>query len=124
MGFASEVYLTNKNVGIEEWKKFINTVSKYNGFLKKWKLLVLFKKNEVHYMVNTNCVLPASINGLKSFVLKRCPVKKSGRNKVTLPFNISLGSNIVDIKNYFSLRGRGEVRYIEFEFMKFTEDKV
>lgn len=124
MGFASEVYLTSKNVLKDEWKEFINTISKYNGLLKRWKLLVIFKNNELHYMVNTNCVLPTSINGLKSFILKRCAVKKSGRNRVALPFNVSLGSNIIDIKNYFSLRGKGEVQYIEFEFMGFTNDKV
>lgn len=124
MGFASEVYLTNKNVSQLEWKNFIYTVSKYNGLLKKWKLLVLFKKNEIHYIVNTDCTLPASINGLKSFILKNCVAKKSGRNKASMPFSISLGSNIIDIKNYFSLRNKGEVRYIEFEFMKLTEDKV
>lgn len=124
MGFASEVYLISKNVGKEEWLKFIRMISKYNGLLKMWKLLVLFKNNEVHYIVNTDCLLPTSLNGLKSFVLKKCAIKKSGRNKITLPFNISLGSNIIDIRNYFSLRGKGEVRYIEFEFMKLNDRKV
>lgn len=124
MGFASEVYLTKKNVTREEWKEFINIISKYNGFLKKWYLFVIFRNNEVHYMVNTECSLPSSINGLKAFVLKKCETKKSGKNKVSLPFSISIGSNIIDIKNHFALKNKGIVKYIEFEFRKITENNI
>lgn len=124
MGFASLVYLTKKNVSKEEWKEFINTVSKYNGFFKKWSLFVIFRKNEVHYMVNTECMLPASINGLKAFVLKKCAVKRGGKSWFARPFSISVGSNVVDIKNYFSLKNKGRVKYVELEFRKVSSEKI
>ncbi len=124
MGFTSEVFLTKNNVSRDEWREFITTISNYNGLFRKWKLVVIFRKNEVHYMINTDCLLPASINGLKSFILKKSSIKISKNSSIYRLFNITVGSNVIDIKNYFTLKNKGKVRYVEIELRKITNEKI
>ena len=64
MGFASEIFLTKKNVTKDEWEEFIQLISKYNGNFKNWQLYIKFIKNEIHYYVKSECLLPSSINNL------------------------------------------------------------
>lgn len=68
----SEVYLTNKNVSPDSWLSLINSISKLNGFLKKWYLYITIEKNEVRYFVKTSNLLPPIINELGDFLIKKC----------------------------------------------------
>ena len=45
MGLMSEIYLTKKFVSKEEWLELINTISNYNGILKKWKIIMTLLLN-------------------------------------------------------------------------------
>lgn len=70
MGLTSEIYLTKKFISKEEWLELINTISNYNGFLRKWKIIITNDRNQIRYFVKTRCSLPATINNLNSFLLK------------------------------------------------------
>ena len=70
MGLTSEIYLTKKNVSKDEWLELIKTISNYNGFLRRWKIIITNDKNQIRYFVETRCSLPATINNLNSFLLK------------------------------------------------------
>ena len=65
MGLTSEIYLTKSYVTSDEWLELIKTISNYNGFLRKWKIIVtnnkkisptlLEEKNEfVNYLAKKN----------------------------------------------------------------------
>ena len=68
MGLTSEIYLTKKNVSKDEWLELIKTISNYNGFLRRWKIIITNDKNQISYFVETRCSLPATINNLNSFL--------------------------------------------------------
>lgn len=78
MKFTSEIYLTKKHVSKEDWLDLIRVISKYNGLLKKWKIIVANDKNQIRYFVKTRCCLPSTINNLNSFLLK-------STNKIEVP---------------------------------------
>ena len=118
MGLTSEIYLTKKFVSKEDWNQLINTISNYNGFFRRWKLIVINDKNQIRYFVKTRCSLPATINNLSSFLLK--PIKaitkpKTNCIKITIP---KLGSNIIDLINYSEIRNKGTLKYLEISFIK------
>ncbi len=121
---TSEIYLTNKFVTKDEWQEFINIVSDYNGNLKKWQLYILFNKSEVHYYIKTKCLLPASINGLKSFILKPCEESFQKTNFSKLLFFAKIGSNAIDVNNYLKFRKNDSLKQIEITFRKISEGKV
>jgi len=125
MGFTSEVYLTKKFVSVDEWKEFVKIVSVYNGFLKSFKIIILFKNNEVHYFVDTNCSLPPSINGLKSFILKRVQMKYDSRFfDYALPLFLPINSNAVDIKNHFDFKENEKVKTIVISIRKIKDELI
>lgn len=124
MGLTSEIYLTKKFVSNEEWKELINTVSNYNGLLRRWKIVITNNKNQIRYFIKTKCSLPATINNLSSFLLK--PVKEINlpKQNYTLFSLPKVGSSIIDLINYSEIRNKGTLKYLEISFLKLYRDKI
>ena len=124
MGLMSEIYLTKKFVSKEEWLELINTISNYNGILKKWKIIITNDKNQIRYFVKTRCSLPTTINNLNSFLLKPVKEIKEPKQKYSLLSLPKVGSSIIDLINYSEIRNRGMLQYLEISFLKLYEDKI
>ena len=60
MGVTSEIYLTKRYVLKDEWLTLIKTISNYNGFLRKWKIIITNDNHKIRYFVKTKCSLPAT----------------------------------------------------------------
>lgn len=124
MKFTSEIYLIKKNISQEEWQELINTISTYNGYFKKWQLIITFENNKVRYFSKTHCSLPASINNSKSFILKSSPYQATKSSLLSIPLFIAIGSNAVDIKNYFDFKGNEKLSSIEITLTKISDNKI
>lgn len=124
MSLNYEIYLVKKHVSKKEWIDLINIISKYNGFFKKWKIIVINNKNRISFFIETNCMLPATINNLDSYLLK--PTKKIKVKKETynlLSFS-QLDSNIIELINYNKIKNKGTLKYLEMNFIKISENKI
>ncbi len=124
MGLTSEIYLTKKFVPKEEWSELINTISNYNGFLRRWKIIITNDRNQIRYFVKTRCSLPATINNLNSFLLKPTQEIKEPKPNYTLLSLPKIGSSIIDLINYSEIRNKGTLKYLEISFLKLYEDKI
>lgn len=124
MGLTSEIYLTKKFISKEEWLELINTISNYNGFLRKWKIIITNDRNQIRYFVKTRCILPATINNLNSFLLKPAKEIKAPKHNYTLLSLPKVGSSIIDLINYSEIRNKGTLEYLEISFLKLYEDKI
>ena len=124
MGLTSEIYLTKKFIAKEEWLELINTISNYNGFLRKWKIIITNDRNQIRYFVKTRCSLPATINNLNSFLLKPTKEIKAPKQNYTLLSLPKVGSSIIDLINYSEIRNKGTLEYLEISFLKLYEDKI
>lgn len=124
MGLTSEIYLTKKFISKEEWLELINTISNYNGFLRKWKIIITNDRNQIRYFVKTRCSLPATINNLNSFLLKPTKEIKAPKQNYTLLSLPKVGSSIIDLINYSEIRNKGTLEYLEISFLKLYEDKI
>ena len=124
MGLTSEIYLTKKFISKEEWLELINTISNYNGILRKWKIIITNNRNQIRYFVKTRCSLPATINNLNSFLLKPTKEIKAPKHNYTLLSLPKVGSSIIDLINYSEIRNKGTLKYLEISFLKLYEDKI
>ncbi len=124
MGLTSEIYLTKKFVSKDEWLELINTISNYNGILRKWKIIIINDRNQIRYFVKTRCSLPPTINNLNSFLLKPTKNIKKPKQNYTLFALPKIGSNIIDLINYSEIRNKGKLKYLEINFTKIYENKI
>lgn len=123
MTLTSEIYLTKKFVSKDEWLQLIESISKYNGFLRKFKIIITNDKNQIRYFVKTRCSLPSTINNLNAFLLKpsnEIPVPHYDHTCLYLLKQYS----IIDLINYSEVRNKGTLEYLEINFLKLWSDKL
>lgn len=124
MRLMFEVYLTKKKTSEEDWSKLIDIISTYNGFLKKWEILVVNDRNQIRYFIKTACSLPPTINNLNSFLLKPVKTKTLPKADYTL-FSLSkAGKSIIDLVNYSEVKNKGLLKYVELSFSKLYKEKI
>ena len=124
MGLTSEIYLTKKFISKDEWLELINTISNYNGMLRKWKIIIINDRNQIRYFVKTRCNLPPTINNLNSFLLKPTKNIKKPKHNYTLLALPKIGSSIIDLINYSEIRNKGTLKYLEINFIKLYDNKI
>ncbi len=124
MGLTSEIYLTKKFISKDEWLELINTISNYNGILRKWKIIIINDRNQIRYFVKTRCSLPPTINNLNSFLLKPKKSIKKPKQDYTLLALPKIGSSVIDLINYSEIRNKGTLKYLEINFIKLYENKI
>ncbi len=124
MRLMFEVYLTKKSTSQDEWSKLINIISNYNGFLKKWKILVVNDKNQIRYFIKTNCTLPPTINDLNAFLLKPVKAKNVPKPTYVLPTLPKKENSIIGLINYYEVKNKGILKYLEISFVKLYDHKV
>lgn len=123
MKYNNEIYITKRFVSKEEWIELINTISNYNGLLKRWKIIITNEKNQIRYFVKTRCKLPPTINHLNSFLLK--PVKDiiTPKQHYTLLAFAKIGSSTIDIINHSEIKNKGTLECLEINFFHLYKDK-
>lgn len=124
MGFSSEIFLNKKYVSREEWIKLINIISKYNGTLRKWKIIIRQERSQIRYFIKSNCSLPATINEMDSFMFKSANITEDFVYQKKSVFISKFENNLVDIINYFDIRKSSEVKAVELTFFKVNDSKV
>jgi len=124
MRLMFEIYLTKKLTSQDEWLKLINIISNYNGLLKKWKILVVNDKNQIRYFIKTNCTLPPTINNLNTFLLKPVKAKNVPKPTYVLPTLPKKENNIIDLINYYEIKNKGTLKYLEISFIKLYNHKI
>lgn len=118
-----EIYLTEKYVSKEKWKKLIQIIAKYNGTLKSFQIIIELSNQKIKYYLKTKCNIPPSINNLSSFLIKSVR-KKNPRIQQSIPFFISANSNFFNILEILEVKQKGRVSYIEIHFRKLYQDCI
>lgn len=119
-----EIYITKKQVLDGEWLSLIHTISKYNGILRKWKIIVVIQKNQIRYFVQTKYSLPATINNLSSFLLKPISSFTLPKSQFTLLSTKGSECNMIDLINHSEIKRKGIVKYLEIEFYEIYKKKT
>ena len=118
MVYYSEVYLVKKYISQDDWRKFINTISSYNGLFRKWRLLLVSEDNKFRYFLETKRSMPATINGLDSFLMKSATQIPRIKYDNTFPRFVKSEEGIIDLINYCEIKNKGSFKYLTIEFKK------
>lgn len=121
---TKELYLVKKDITMEEWKLLVNKISDYNGLLRKWKLIISIKNNQIRYFIKTRCLLPEAITNNDSFLIKESKKLKKLKSKYTLIDLPLYEDNIIDLINYYEVKNKGIIRRIEIDFIKTFKEKI
>lgn len=124
MGFSSEIFLNKKNVDREEWKELIKVISMYNGLFRSWKIIIRQERSQIRYFVKTNTSLPATINHMDAFMLKVSEIKEDFVYQKKKIYFSKFENSMLDIINYFDIKGKGEIKALEINFLKVSDDKI
>lgn len=108
---TNELFLTKKYIEASEWTSLFEVVSKYNGKLSNFQIILSFEENKINYYLKTKCTLPPVINGLPSFIFRELEFNLPEINKIWL-YHAELNSNIIDIKNKLEISNKGKLKYL------------
>lgn len=124
MYFVYEIFLTKKHITKEEWREIIKIISSYNGFFKKWKIIVINDKNNIKYYIKTKCSLPITINKIDSILLEKIDnisYSKSNKNYLSIK---NIDDNLIDMINYYEIKNKGFLECIEITLRKSFNNKI
>lgn len=119
-----EMYLTKKTVTSEEWFNCLKVISNYNGIFQKWKIIVTNNENKIRYFLETKYSLPPMLNNLPFCYFKKTTFQNpplANWPMVTFP---SFKSNIIDLINYYEIKNKGTLIFLEINFRKLYQDKI
>lgn len=123
MGLASEIYLTKKEISKNDWAELIKSISHYNGIFQTWKLIITNDKNLIRYFVQSKCSLPATLNNLNSFLLKKSEINDINYQKRKF-YLTRFYDSLIDIINNTEIKNKGTVERLEIMFRKITPNKI
>lgn len=117
MKFCYEIYPTSKFVSAEFWQKLIAAVSEFQKPFSSWRVIIVCKTVKVHYFIETNFKIPASLKSLPSFLFQKAepPIFQTWLAK---PFYLRQPYNFIDLKNYLKIRKNFSTNIFEFQFYK------
>ena len=84
-----EILLTETHVDENAWLEFIFSISKINGWLRRFKIYISIDTNEIKYYLKTSLKMPPAIGNLGYFLLKPCDNYKLPKANFKLPYYLS-----------------------------------
>ncbi len=118
-----ELFLGNKKISKEEWQKFIEIVSKFNGYFKKWSIIITNNNNEIRYYLKTKANLPPTLNELNNFVMKETSFSFKN-NYLSLPVFMDLSSSLIDLIEYKDIKKKTILERIEINIKALSKEKI
>ena len=121
----TEIYLANSNVAPEKWWKFIQMISKYNGYFRKWKFIIYCEKGKIRYFIKSNCILPTTLNNMEDFLLKRVEENNLEITNIKkgLPLIHNLDDNFTDIYSIYESKKNKILKYAMIEILPFSKNR-
>ena len=124
MKYLAEVFLTKEYVEENVWSRFLYTVSKLNGFLKKWKMYIYIEDNTVRYLIETNKKLPSIISDFSEFILKIVEDEEFEQKRI-FPgrpyFILNKEKSVLDIYDKNEVKRNKKVKIIEINILPITK---
>lgn len=114
MKYFYEIYLTKPSVTKEEWQKYIEKISNYQGYFKKWRLIVQIYNYQIRYYLESNCSLPTIMNHFPTFLLKKCNSLQNISFVISYPYIGKGCFNLMDLLDQFKIKKRKNIFRIDF----------
>jgi len=117
MKFCYEVYPTEKFVPAECWERLIAAVSEFQKPFSHWRIVIVCKSIKVHYYLETDFVISASLRSLPNFLFQTAELPTFQTN-LAQPFYLHKSYSFIDFKTYLKVNKNFNAQVFEFRFYK------
>ena len=117
-----ELLLTETHVDENAWLEFIFSISKINGWLKRFKIYISINTNEVKYYIKTSLKMPPAIGDLGYFLLKPCDNLNLPKATFRLPYYLSTKyPSVLDVFDKNESKYSRKLELTEITFLPFMK---
>lgn len=124
MKVQTEIYFKKQELTASDWRKLIDQISSYHGFLKSWYLFVVLENRKIHYYIETSSSLPIMLEQLSFCMFKK--VEKQRRKKVKQKqklFSLKEESLLTLYDKMFFQKNK-KIKALEIKFLPITLEKI
>lgn len=116
---CDEIFLSRKNIEVEDWKKLLTLLQKFIGNFKRFKIVITINMNEVRYYALTPVELPTMLYDLNVFTFKPSEIKDDENLYISLPKMGNFDDSLIDILDKELIKNR-EINKIEIRFTTYN----
>lgn len=127
MKYLTEIFLTQQFVEEQTWSKFLYSVSKLNGLLKKWKIYIYIENNTIRYFIKSSKKLPSIIQDFSEFILKKVDEEEENifdEKSITNRWYIvtTKEKSILDIYDKSEVKNGKKLKFLEIDILLITKN--
>lgn len=126
MKYLTEIFLTQQFIEEQTWSKFLYSVSKLNGLLKKWKIYIYIENNTIRYFIKSSKKLPSIIQDFSEFILKKVDEEENifDEKSITNRWYIvtTKEKSILDIYDKSEVKNGKKLKFLEIDILPITKN--
>ena len=126
MKYLTEIFLTQQFVEEQTWSKFLYSVSKLNGLLKKWKIYIYIENNTIRYFIKSSKKLPSIIQDFSEFILKKVDEEENifDEKSITNRWYIvtTKEKSVLDIYDKSEVKNGKKLKFLEIDILPITKN--
>ncbi len=109
---VQSIYLNKDNVSKDSWQELIDYICKYNGYFRKFKIVIEIFNNKLKYYLVTKYRVPPTINSIDDFLIKEEDVNIEIDYIKNKPIILDVDKNAVELFDISKLKHDRELKYI------------
>ena len=109
---VQSIYLNKDNVSKDSWQELIDYICKYNGYFRKFKIVIEIFNNKIKYYLVTKYRVPPTINSIDDFLIKEEDVNIEIDYIKNKPIILDVDKNAVELFDISKLKHDRELKYI------------
>ncbi len=127
MKYLTEIFLTQQFVEEQTWSRFLYSVSKLNGLLKKWKIYIYIENNTIRYFIKSSKKLPSIIQDFSEFILKKVDEEEENlfeEKSITNRWYIvtTKEKSVLDIYDKSEVKNGKKLKFLEIDILPITKN--
>ena len=127
MKYLTEIFLTQQFIEEQTWSKFLYSVSKLNGLLKKWKIYIYIENNTIRYFIKSSKKLPSIIQDFSEFILKKVDEEEENifdEKSITNRWYIvtTKEKSVLDIYDKSEVKNGKKLKFLEIDILPITKN--
>ncbi len=121
---VQSIYLNTDNVSKDAWQELIDYICKYNGYFRKFKIVIEIFNNKLKYYLVTKYRVPPTINSIDDFLIKEEDVNIEIDYIKNKPIILDVDKNVVELFDISKLKHNRELKYIIINVIPFFNKRL
>ena len=121
---VQSIYLNKDNVSKDAWQELIDYICKYNGYFRKFKIVIEISNNKIKYYLVTKYKVPPTINSIDDFLIKEDDINIEIDYLKHKPIILNIDKNAIELSDISRLKHNRELKYIIINVIPFFNKRL